>query len=80
MTLVTDASPPRTRTRATLPDHISPTAAKAYLGCSLRFYFERVACIPRPTGPALHLGKAIHAALQRFHLAMWRGEASKILK
>ena len=57
-----------------LPDHISPTAAKSYLGCSLRFYFERVACIPRPTGPALHLGKAIHAALQRFHLALWRGE------
>jgi putative RecB family exonuclease len=54
--------------------HISPTAAKAYLGCSLRFYFERVTCISRPTGPALHLGKAIHAALQRFHLAMWRGE------
>ena len=29
----------------TLPQHISPTAAKAYLGCSLKFYFERVACI-----------------------------------
>ena len=36
-----------------LPDHISPTAAKAYLGCSLRFCFERVACIPRPTSVAL---------------------------
>ena len=57
-----------------LPDHISPTAAKSYLGCSLRFYFERVACIPKPTSPALHVGKAVHAALQRFHLALWRGE------
>ncbi len=57
-----------------LPDHISPSAAKSYLSCSLRFYFERVARIPKPTGPALHLGKAIHAALQRFHLALWRGE------
>lgn len=56
------------------PEHISPTAAKSYLGCSLRFYYERVICIPRPTGPALHLGKVIHAALQRFHLALWRGE------
>jgi putative RecB family exonuclease len=55
------------------PAHISPTAAKAYLGCSLRFYFERVLRLPTPTGPALHLGKAIHAALQRFHLALWRG-------
>jgi putative RecB family exonuclease len=56
-----------------LPDHISPTAAKNYLGCSLRFYFERVACIRKKTPPALHLGKAVHAALQTFHLARWRG-------
>ena len=56
-----------------LPQHISPTAAKSYLGCSLRFWFERVACIRKPTAPALHLGKAVHAALQSFHLARWRG-------
>ncbi|MEO8613778.1 MAG: PD-(D/E)XK nuclease family protein [Luteolibacter sp.] len=56
-----------------LPDHISPTAAKAYLSCSLRFYFERVLRIPKKTPPALHLGKAVHAALQAFHLARWRG-------
>jgi putative RecB family exonuclease len=57
----------------TLPDHISPTAAKAYLSCSLMFYFERVACIKRRTQVSLHLGKAVHAALQAFHLARWRG-------
>jgi putative RecB family exonuclease len=57
----------------TLPQHISPTAAKAYLGCSLKFYFERVARIQKKTPPALHLGKAVHAALQAFHLARWRG-------
>ena len=45
-----------------LPQHISPTAAKSYLSCSLRFWFERVACIRKPTNPALHLGKAVHAA------------------
>ena len=61
-----------------LPDHISPTAAKAYLGCSLRFYFERVACIPKPTPPALHIGKAVHAALQAFHLARWRGQDDSV--
>ena len=55
-----------------LPGHISPTAAKAYLSCSLKFYFERVACIRKPTPVALHLGKAVHAALQAFHLARWR--------
>ncbi len=57
----------------TLPQHISPTAAKAYLSCSLKFYFERVACIRKATPAALHLGKAVHAALQAFHLARWRG-------
>ncbi|MDQ8192608.1 RecB family exonuclease [Roseibacillus persicicus] len=57
-----------------LPEYISPSAAKSYLGCSLRFYFERVANIQKPTSVALHLGKSIHAALQAFHLARWRGE------
>src|SRR5690606_9254783 len=45
----------------TLPEHISPTAAKSYLACSLRFYFERVACLKKPTPKNLHLGKAVHA-------------------
>jgi putative RecB family exonuclease len=57
----------------TLPRHISPTAAKSYLACSLRFWFERVACLKKPTPKNLHLGKAVHAALQAFHLARWRG-------
>ena len=56
----------------TLPDHISPSAAKSYLGCSLKFYFERVVCIRKRTPASLHLGKAVHAALQAFHLARWR--------
>ena len=58
---------------STLPAYISPSAAKSYLACSLRFYFERVLQIRKPTTPALHLGKAVHAALQAFHLARWRG-------
>jgi putative RecB family exonuclease len=61
-----------------LPQHISPTAAKSYLSCSLRFWFERVACIKKPTTPALHLGKAVHAALQSFHFARWRGEDDSV--
>lgn len=56
-----------------LPGHISPSAAKNYLGCSLRFYFERVQCIRKATTPALHLGKSVHAAFQAFHIARWRG-------
>jgi putative RecB family exonuclease len=56
-----------------LPDYISASAVKSYLACSLRFYFERVLEIRKPTTAALHLGKAVHAALQAFHLARWRG-------
>jgi putative RecB family exonuclease len=56
-----------------LPEYISPSAAKAYLACSLKFYFERVVRIKKNTPVALHLGKAVHAALQAFHLARWRG-------
>ena len=72
---VTDPSfsPGLTRRACALPLHISPSAAKSYLGCSLKFYFERVACIKKNTPVALHLGKAVHAALQVFHLARWRG-------
>lgn len=56
------------------PDYLSPSSAKSYLSCSLRFFFERVAQIRKPTTVALHVGKAIHATLQSFNLARWRGE------
>lgn len=70
--MIAFAGPQKSGT-SSLPDYISPSAAKSYLACSLRFYFERVAEIRKPTTPALHLGKAVHAALQAFHLARWRG-------
>lgn len=62
-----------TPTTGIQPEHISPSAAKSFLGCSLQFYFERVLMLPKPTSPSLHVGKAVHAALQAFHLARWRG-------
>jgi putative RecB family exonuclease len=76
--MIAHASPARFETglapyARTLPDYISPTAAKSYLSCSLMFYFERVACLQKRTTVSLHLGKSIHAALQAFHLARWRG-------
>ncbi|HPA20365.1 MAG TPA: PD-(D/E)XK nuclease family protein [Verrucomicrobiae bacterium] len=68
------APPARTTTgNGGLPAHISATAARGYLACGLRFYFERVACIARPVAPALHLGKAVHAGLRHLHAALWRG-------
>ena len=67
------AHPYPTPASASLPEYISPSAAKSYLACSLRFYFERVLQIKKPTTAALHLGKSVHAALQVLHLARWRG-------
>lgn len=61
---------------AILPAYLSPSSVKSYLSCSLRFFFERVAQIRKPTTVALHVGKAIHATLQSFNLARWRGEDS----
>ena len=63
------AAPPTTTT----PRHISPTSARSYLSCGLRFFFEKVAGIKKPVAAGLHCGKAVHAALQAFHLALWRG-------
>ncbi len=71
--MIAPAAPYLEPVSSTLPDYISASAAKSYLACSLRFYFERVLAIRKPTTPALHLGKSVHAALQAFHLARWRG-------
>lgn len=58
-----------------LPDHISASSLKNYLGCSLRYYFGKVLGLPQPASPSLHLGKAVHAGLERFHAGRWRGES-----
>lgn len=54
--------------------HISASSLKLYLGCSLKYYFKKVLKLPEPTSPSLHLGKAVHAGLQAFHVARWREE------
>ena len=77
-TTITPTEPQKQNDCSTMPAHISPTAAKSYLGCSLRFYFERILCLPSKTSVSLHLGKAVHAALQAFHLARWRGQDDSV--
>jgi len=52
--------------------HISASSLKLYLGCSLKYYFKKIMNLPEPTSPSLHLGKAVHAGLQAFHVARWR--------
>lgn len=54
-------------------EYISASRLKSFLTCRLKFYFEKVQKLRRPTGPNLHFGKAVHAGLQHFNLARWRG-------
>ena len=54
-------------------EYVSVSRLKTYLSCPLRFYFEKVLALPKPVSPALHFGRAVHAALQAYNLARWRG-------
>ncbi len=54
-------------------EYVSVSRLKSFLSCRLRFHFEKVLAIAKPVSPALHFGRAVHAALQRFNLARWRG-------
>ena len=58
---------------ADIPDHLSGSAMNDYLGCSLRYFLGRILSLPQPVSASLHLGKAVHAGLQAFHIARWRG-------
>lgn len=59
-------------------DYVSVSRLKSFLGCRLRFYFEKVIGLPRPLSPSLHFGRAVHAGLQHYNLARWRaGDTSE---
>ena len=69
---------------ATLPargdplSYVSPSRLKNFLTCRLKFFFEKVQQIKRPTSPNLHFGKAVHAGLQHYNKARWRsGDSSE---
>ncbi len=54
-------------------EYLSVSRLKSFLGCRLRFYFEKVLTLPKPASPALHFGKAVHTGLQHYNKARWRG-------
>ncbi len=54
-------------------EYISVSRLKSFLTCRLRFYFEKVLALPKPTSPSFHFGKAVHAGLQHYNKARWRG-------
>lgn len=68
-----DTEPPAASVKPELP-YISPSSIKSYLTCSLKYYFEKVLRLHRPTSPSLHIGKAVHEGVRRYHLSVWREE------
>lgn len=60
-------------------EYVSVSRLKSFLGCRLRFYFEKVVALARPVSPSLHYGHAIHAGIQHYNKARWRGgDASEL--
>ena len=53
--------------------YLSASRLKSFLTCRLRFFYEKVLGLKAPASPALQVGKAVHAALQHYNLARWRG-------
>jgi len=52
---------------------VSASRLSTWLQCRLKFHMRYVAGVPKPPTAALHVGKTVHAVLQQWNLARWRG-------
>ena len=72
-------TPPARKAVVPADDHltsvVSASRLNCFLGCRLKFYFRYVMEIVKPATAALFVGKAVHAALQQWSTARWRGQA-----
>ncbi len=53
---------------------VSASRLNCFHSCRLKFYFRYVLAIVKPATAALFVGKAVHAALQQWSTARWRGQ------
>jgi len=53
---------------------VSASRLNTFHQCRLKFFFRYLAELDKPPTPALFVGKAVHAVLQVWNLARWRGE------
>lgn len=59
--------------------HWSYSSITQYLACPLRYYFQRILCLPQPTvGSGLVLGSAVHAALAEYHRDLKDGKVPRV--
>ena len=59
---------------------VSATRLSLWQQCRLKFYFGRVLGIVKPSTPARHVGKVVHAVLQAWSKARWRKEPFAVEK
>ena len=65
---------PRKQEVASLTSVVSPSRLNCFHSCRLKFRFRYVEQIVKPATAALFVGKAVHAALQQWSTARWRGQ------
>jgi putative RecB family exonuclease len=53
---------------------VSASRLNCFHSCRLKFYFRYVVELVKPTTAALFVGKAVHAALQQWSQARWKGK------
>lgn len=61
------------RTKRELLATVSASRLSTWLQCRLKFYFRYLVALPKPNTAARHIGKVVHAVLQQWNLARWRG-------
>ena len=57
-----------------LASEVSATRLNTWTTCRLKFFFRYIERIESKPSPALHLGKTVHAVLQDWNLARWKGQ------
>ena len=57
-----------------LTEEVSASRLGLFTSCRLKFYFKYVLQLVKPATPALHVGKMVHAVLQAWNLARWKGQ------
>lgn len=62
----------------TLVSVVSASRLNCFHTCRMRFFFRYVLAIVKPTNAALFVGKAVHAALQQWSVARWRGQPHNV--
>jgi DNA helicase-2/ATP-dependent DNA helicase PcrA len=59
---------------------MSPTALSTYQTCKRKFLYESILKLPRVSSPVLHLGSAVHKALERLFIYYKQNDSVPTLK